>query len=56
MMTNSKAIEDLKALKDYFAHECGMSYPICLEYAIKVLEKREKPQTDYASYGEREDE
>lgn len=44
-MTRSEAIQDLEVIKEYFEQESGGSYPICLEYAIKVL-KNEQLQTD----------
>lgn len=47
-MTRSEAIQDLEAIKEYFKQECGGAYPICLEYAIKVLKKEDQPKTDYA--------
>lgn len=40
-MTTIEAIEDLKTLKEYFEQESGAT-PICLEYAIEILEKNNK--------------
>lgn len=47
-MTRSEAIQDLEAIKEYFEQKSGGAYPICLEYAIKVLKKEDQSKTDCA--------
>ena len=47
-MTHKEAINDLKAIKEFFEQESG-AYPVSLEYAIKVL--KNKPSA-YRSKGE----
>lgn len=38
-MTHQEAIQDLYTIKAYFKENSGGSLPMCLEYAIKFLEK-----------------
>ena len=47
-MTRSEAIQDLEIIKEYFEQESGGAYPVCIEYAIEVLKKEDRPQTDCA--------
>ena len=44
-MDNKDVIHDLKLIKDFFEENSG-AYPICLEYAIKALEREEKEIND----------
>ena len=39
-MTNEEAIENLKALKEYFEEQTGGSYPLCFDNARIALEKQ----------------
>ena len=48
-MTHKEAVNDLKAIKEYFEQESG-AYPISLEYAIKVLKNElsaDRPQGEW---------
>ena len=48
-MDNKDVIHDLKLIKDFFEEKSG-AYPICLEYAIKVLKNElsaDRPQGEW---------
>ena len=50
-MDNKDVIHDLKLIKDFFEEKSNGAYPICLEYAIKALEKETNHTEKGASDG-----